>query len=98
MFGNCETGSVAIVTAPRITNRMEMTMATMGRLMKNLDIIKSGSLDFRGRRERFRIDERAWTDLLHTFGDDALTRLQPIANDPEIADPVTDFDRPYTHF
>jgi hypothetical protein len=37
MLGNWATGSVAIVTAPTITIRIEMTMATIGRLMKNLD-------------------------------------------------------------
>src|SRR5258706_11274264 len=37
MFGNCATGRAVIVTAPTITMRMEMTMATIGQLMKNLD-------------------------------------------------------------
>src|SRR6267142_1334942 len=35
MLGNCETGSVARVIAPTITVRMEITIATMGRLIKN---------------------------------------------------------------
>ncbi len=39
MFGNCATGRLAMVTAPTITIRMAITMATMGRLMKNFDII-----------------------------------------------------------
>ena len=38
MFGNCEIGSVAIETAPTITVRIAMTIATMGRFMKNFDI------------------------------------------------------------
>ena len=39
MFGNCATGKVAIVTAPTITVRIAITIATIGRLMKNLDMI-----------------------------------------------------------
>jgi len=39
MFGNWATGKNAIVTAPTITVRIAMTIATMGRLMKNLDIL-----------------------------------------------------------
>src|ERR1700751_2425783 len=38
MFGNWATGKNAIVTAPTIIVRIAMTIATMGRLMKNLDI------------------------------------------------------------
>src|SRR5258706_14002396 len=42
MLGNCATGRLAMVTAPTITVRMAITIATMGRLMKKLDI-SSGS-------------------------------------------------------
>src|ERR1700686_5906455 len=38
MFGNCATGRLAMVTAPTITMRMAITIATMGRLMKKLDM------------------------------------------------------------
>ena len=38
MFGNCATGKLKMLTAPTITVRMAITIATMGRLMKNLDI------------------------------------------------------------
>src|SRR5580692_10736951 len=38
MLGNCATGRVAMVTAPTITVRMAITIATMGRLMKKLDM------------------------------------------------------------
>src|SRR5258707_2670771 len=40
MSGSCATGSLDIATAPAITVRIEITMATMGRLMKNLDMTK----------------------------------------------------------
>src|SRR6266852_3130680 len=36
--GNCDTGRLTIVIAPTITVRIEITMATIGRLMKNFDI------------------------------------------------------------
>jgi hypothetical protein len=38
MFGNWATGRLVIVTAPMMTMRIAITIATMGRLMKNLDI------------------------------------------------------------
>src|SRR5580692_8568699 len=38
MLGNCATGKLTIVTAPTITIRIAITIATMGRLMKNLDM------------------------------------------------------------
>jgi hypothetical protein len=37
MFGNCATGKVTVITTPTITVRMAMTIATMGRLIKNFD-------------------------------------------------------------
>jgi len=39
MLGSCETGRLAMVIAPTITIRMEITIATMGRRpMKNFDM------------------------------------------------------------
>src|SRR5580700_6035217 len=38
MFGNCATGRLTIETMPTITVRMAITIATMGRLMKKLDM------------------------------------------------------------
>src|SRR3984885_6593945 len=38
MFGNCAIGRVAMVTAPTMTIRIAMTIATMGRFMKNFDM------------------------------------------------------------
>src|SRR5215510_2734919 len=38
MSGNIAIGSCTIATTPRITMMMEITMATIGRLMKNLAI------------------------------------------------------------
>src|SRR4029453_16891373 len=39
MVGYCAMGSCTITTTPAITMRIEITMATMGRLMKNLAIV-----------------------------------------------------------
>src|SRR5580692_8885268 len=36
--GNCEVGSESIATTPRMTVMIAMTMATIGRRMKNFDI------------------------------------------------------------
>ena len=41
MSGNCAIGSVRIATRPASTVTIAMTMATMGRLMKNLDMAYS---------------------------------------------------------
>lgn len=38
MFGNIAIGSCTIAITPRITMMMEITMATIGRLMKNFAI------------------------------------------------------------
>src|SRR5262249_47699185 len=57
MFGNCAMGSCTSDTKPRSTIRMEMTIATMGRLMKNFDMIWVGLprlLLFGGLRRRVR--------------------------------------------
>jgi hypothetical protein len=38
MFGNWAVGSPDMATRPTMVIRIEMTMATIGRLMKNLDM------------------------------------------------------------
>ena len=38
MFGNWAIGNCTIATTPTITMMIEITIATMGRLMKNFDI------------------------------------------------------------
>src|SRR5262245_62078974 len=87
-------GSCTIATTPRITMRMEMTMATMGRLMKNLAM---ASLF----RPRARLHERARRQPNFLAGaypvaaldDDPLTRLQPVGHGPQRANPHVDLDR-----
>src|SRR3984957_21254462 len=69
IFGNCATGRLAIATAPTITVRIAITIATIGRLMKNFDI--SVAL-----HERFRVDLHIGTNLLDGLGHHTPARLQ----------------------
>ena len=72
MLGNWATGKLRIVRAPTSTMTMEMTMATMGRLMKNFDI---GSPSLSCRRVRPGGDQHAWPKLLETLNHHALAGL-----------------------
>src|SRR5580704_13380391 len=85
MFGNWATGRAAIVTAPTITVRIAITIATMGRLIKNLDI--SVAL-----HERPGAHLHAGFDVLGALGNDALTGLQSFADYPHGSHLVADFD------
>src|SRR5215470_9951562 len=63
--GNCDTGSVTTVIAPTITVRRAMTIATMGRLMKNFDISAPGLRGLVGSDR----DDRAVPNLQHALDD-----------------------------
>src|SRR3989442_14006205 len=78
MLGNCATGRLRIVMVPTITRTIEITIATMGRLIKNFDI-ELPCLAFRGKRLRVHLHAR--THLLHAFGNHALASLQPVRYD-----------------
>src|SRR5262245_26439950 len=69
MLGNCATGKLTIVIVPMMTVRMAITIATIGRLMKNLDI-------------RLWIDLHCLTNFLDTFNNDALSRREALIDDP----------------
>jgi hypothetical protein len=84
---------------------MEMTMATMGRLMKNLAIRapvrpKGSSGPGRegsGRRPGLgqgRLDLPAGSHLLEPLDDDPLAGFQPLRDDPEWADALSNLDLP----
>src|ERR1700732_2928090 len=83
MFGNCATGRLAIATAPTMTVRIAITIATIGRLIKNLDI--SVAL-----HERFRVNLHAGTNLLDALGHHTLARLQSVGDDPHGSDLVAE--------
>src|SRR5260370_7689763 len=79
MLGNCATGKLRIVMVPTITMTMEITMATMGRLIKNFDIALP-SLTLQGKR--LGVHLRARTRLLHALGNHTFALLEPFPNNP----------------
>src|ERR1043166_5622436 len=65
--GNCATGRPSIDTKPPRTMRMEMTMATTGRLMKKLATARHHLHPALHARE--------------ALGDDLIARLEPLVDD-----------------
>src|SRR5277367_516091 len=95
MLGNCATGKLRMVSEPTRTMTMEITMATMGRLMKNFDIGHL-SLSCRGTcgGKRPGVHFRTWAHLLNSFHHDFFSSIQPAGDHPLGTDTVTDRDRP----
>src|SRR5258706_1222136 len=108
MFGNCETGKLTIVMAPTITVRMAITIATMGRLMKKLDmdtdsfqsncaIQLSLLIRFRGlvsfSYKWLGLHGHARAEILLAFRDDTFAGPQSFLNNPHSVDAVSNFDR-----
>src|SRR5262249_14652052 len=86
-------GSWTIAMMPRITMRMEMTMATMGRLMKNVDIAALLRCRARlGGRVRLPPDLLARADPVASLHDDPLAGLQPFCPRPQRANLPVDLD------
>src|SRR5271165_7159694 len=90
MLGNCATGRAKMVSVPTITMTMEITMATMGRLMKNFDM---ELLILWLSAEGLGVHLHARTDLLNSFGNHAFAGLEPFVNNPIGADALADLDR-----
>src|SRR5260370_2126746 len=90
MFGYCAMGNWNMATRPTITMRIEMTIATMGRLMKNLAMALARPLGL-GQRG---FDLLASLYSVDSLDDDPLARLQPLPDDPEGADPLADLAGP----
>src|ERR1700677_11952 len=86
ILGNCEMGSPRIVMAPMMTVRIAITMATIGRLMKNLDI---SSVTAGRSIERNGCNRAAGFDFLSAFRDDLIARHQTGADDPHRVDALT---------
>src|SRR5271167_2494299 len=103
MSGNCATGSRSSITAPAMTKKMAITIATMGWLMKNLDIalaLAAWSYRCRGRRRGRRCHGphlHPITNLLQSFGDDAFAGRDPRLNDSKAADLLADDDGAHRH-
>src|SRR5215813_12055328 len=79
MLGNCATGRLSTVSAPMITNTMEITIATIGRLIKNFDMALPAH---RFRTEWFRVNLRTSADFLNSFNNYALTRVEAARDHP----------------
>src|SRR6266436_104431 len=94
MLGNWAMGRLNMLIAPTITMTMEMTMATMGRLIKNFDI-GLPSLTFHGKR--LGIHLHAWTYLLHALRNHAFAPLQSVHDNPLGADSVAHLNRSDAH-
>src|SRR6516162_6255547 len=86
-------GSWTIAMTPRITMRMEMTMATMGRLMKNVDMVAllRGCARLGGRVRR-QPNLLAGAYPVASLDDDALPGLQPLGHRPQRANLHVDLD------
>src|ERR1700739_4084735 len=94
MLGNWATGRLRMVSEPTSTRTMEITIATMGRLMKNFDIT-SPAHRFGG--ERFRIDPDPGAHFLNSFDDHPLTWIEPTCNHPALIHLWPDCHRPNVH-
>src|SRR5215471_14492944 len=78
-FGNCATGSSTIVTAPTMTVMIEITMATMGRLIKNLDVHGLW-------RGIGRVHRDAILHFLDSFDNDSLAEREAFLDYPKCPD------------
>src|SRR5580658_6248377 len=101
MLGNCATGKLNTVSAPTNTMTIEITMATMGRLMKNFDM-GHPSLSIRRSLipgclvlgyEWFGIHAHTRAHPLHSFNHDSVSGVEPVRDDPSVVNPIADSDR-----
>src|ERR1700686_1715374 len=96
MSGNCATGNPTIATSPSRTVRMEMTMATTGRLMKKLAmslLLPRGRSGCGARGGRFRrVHSGPRLDARESLHDHTVARLQSGADDPETANSLPSGD------
>src|SRR5215469_255988 len=95
MLGNCATDRLSTVNEPTKTKTIEITIATIGRLMKNFDMA-SPAHRFRG--EWFRIDADPGAYFLNSFGDNQLPWIQSTCNHPPPIHLWSDGDSPDVYF
>src|SRR5271163_707698 len=93
MLGNCATGKLSTVSTPTNTMTMEITMATMGRLMKNFDT-RHPSLSIRRSlvlgHEWLGIHLHTSVHSLNSLNNDSVSRIKPVRDDPSVINPVAD--------
>src|SRR5260370_31501066 len=94
MLGNWAMGRLNMATQTTITMATEMTMATMGWLIKNFDIGLT-TLAFHGKR--FGVPLHAWPYLLHALRNHAFAPLQSVHDNPLGADSVAHLNRSDAH-
>ena len=87
---------------PTMTVRIAITIATIGRLMKNSEIMALG-LSYRRwlwlRKDKgLRIDDHVRSDFLQALGNDCFTRLQAVFDNPLRAAALANLDRPNAYF
>src|ERR1700729_364307 len=101
MLGNCATGKLRTVSAPTSTMTMEITMATMGRLMKNFDM-GHPSLSIRRPlvlgQEWLGIHAHTTAHPLNSFNHDSVSGIEPVSDDPSVINPVAHRDRSNVNF
>src|SRR4029077_672924 len=95
MLGNWATGRLNMVIVPTITITMEITMATMGRLIKNFDI---GLPSLRLRGKWLGVYLHARTHPLHSLDDDTFALLKPFRHNPLPTHAIADLPRTDAHF
>src|SRR6266513_5843187 len=86
-------GSCTMATIPTSTIRMEMTMATIGRSMKNRAMVGLLRSRARPRGVRRQPDFLAGAYPVASLDDDALAGLQPLGHHPQRANSHIDLDR-----
>src|SRR5260370_18474769 len=84
-----------MVIPPTITMRMEITIATIGRLMKNFDM---ELFPLRPGYKGLGVHSHPRTHLLDSLSDHTVTWFQAFRNHPLAAYGVADFDWPNAHF
>src|ERR1700720_2121142 len=97
MFGNWATGKAPIVTAPTMTVRIAMTIATMGRLMKNLDMFlapfRHWSLCLNVALEWLGSHRHSRFQVLLAFDNHAFAGLQAVLDHPHRRRALADVNR-----
>src|ERR1700758_4181563 len=95
MLGNWATGKVRMVSEPTSTMMMEITIATIGRLIKNFDM----ELPVLGSRTKWLgVHSRAGAHFLSAFCDDPFSGMQPTGNNPLPANRVPHRNGSNGHF
>src|SRR5262245_18898400 len=91
--GNCETGRLTMVMAPTMTVRSEITIATIGRLMKKRDTLASRLRGPVGGD----VDGCTVPYLQLALDNHAFAGFQAVGHDPELPDAVANRDRTDRH-